>query len=105
MADSATYAPQFASQADREAELLRLLKGEENDALGYRQSELQQQQIDALKHFFGERYGDEEDGRSQVVTREVFETIEWTIPDLMRVFAGGNNVVYLEETSQQDAKF
>ena len=104
MADSASYA-QFGSQAEREAELLRLLKGEENDALGYRQSELQQQQIDALKHFFGERYGDEEDGRSQVVTREVFEVIEWTIPDLMRVFAGGNNVVYLEETSQQDAKF
>jgi len=104
MADSSSYA-QFGSQAEREAELLRLLKGEENDALGYRQSELQQQQIDALKHFFGERYGDEEDGRSQVVTREVFEVIEWTIPDLMRVFAGGNNVVYLEETSQQDAKF
>lgn len=104
-ADSATYAPSFGNQADKEAELLRLLKGEENEALGYRQSELQQQQIDALKHFYGEKYGDEEDGRSQVVTREVFETLEWTIPDLMRVFAGGQNVVYLEETSQEDARF
>lgn len=104
-ADSATYAPQFGNQADREAELLRLLKGEENEALGYRQSELQQQQIDALKHFYGEKYGDEEEGRSQVVTREVFETIEWTIPDLMRVFGGGQNVLYLEETNQQDAQF
>lgn len=104
-ADSATYAPALTTPEEREAELLRLLKGEENEALGYRQSELQQQQIDALKHFYGEKYGDEEEGRSQVVTREVFETIEWTIPDLMRVFAGGQNVLYLEETNQQDAQF
>ncbi|NBW16100.1 MAG: hypothetical protein EBR82_49765, partial [Caulobacteraceae bacterium] len=92
-------------QVEREGELLRLLKAEENDALGYRQSELQQQQIDALKHLYGEPYGDEEDGRSRVVTREVFETISWAIPDLMRVFAGGGNTIYLEETSQQDSKF
>jgi hypothetical protein len=104
MPDSATYSPPLQTQEDREAELLRLLKGEENDSLGYRQSELQQQQIDALKAFYGEKYGDEEDGRSQVVTREVFETIQWTIPDLMRVFASGQNVLYLEETNQGDAR-
>jgi hypothetical protein len=61
--------------------------------------------MEALRRYFGERYGDEEEGRSKVTTREVFETIEWTRPDLMRVFGSGGNVVALEETQPQDAKY
>jgi hypothetical protein len=97
--------PDKPDAAERADKLLRMLKAEENDALGYRQSELQQQQIDALKHYYGELYGDEEEGRSKVVTREVFETIEWTRPDLMRVFASGDKIVFLEETNQEDEKY
>jgi len=61
--------------------------------------------MEALRRYFGERYGDEEEGRSKVTTREVFETIEWTRPDLMRVFGSGGNVVALEETQPEDAKY
>ena len=89
---------------EKEAELLRYLKAEENEALGYRQSELQQQQIDALKHYYGEPYGDEEDGRSKVVTREVFETIEWTRPDMARVFCSGGNILSIEASRPEDEK-
>lgn len=93
-----------AGNEEKEAELLRYLKAEENEALGYRQSELQQQQIDALKHYYGEPYGDEEDGRSKVVTREVFETIEWTRPDLARVFCSGGNILSIEPSQPEDEK-
>lgn len=89
----------------REDKLARMLKAEEEDALGYAQTEVLEQQMEALRRYYGEKYGDEEDGRSQVTTREVFETIEWTRPDLMRVFGSGGNVVYLEETSPEDARY
>lgn len=92
-------------QIRREEKLVRMLKVEEEDSLGYAQTEVAEQQMEALRRYFGEKYGDEEEGRSQVTTREVFETIEWTRPDLMRVFASGGNVVSLEETQPEDARY
>ena len=92
-------------KAEREGKLLRILKAEEEDSLGYSQSEISGQQIDAFARYYGHKYGDEEDGRSSVTTREVFECIEWTRPDLLRVFASGGNVVYLQETSEADEKY
>lgn len=92
-------------RAEREDKLIRMLKAEEEQSLGYAESEVTGQQIEALKRYFGEPYGDEEEGRSQVCTREVFETIEWTRPDIMRAFASGSNIVTLEETSDQDSKY
>lgn len=89
----------------REEKLARMLKAEEEEALGFAQTEIIEQQIEALDRYMGKLYGDEEDGRSQVTTREVFETIEWTRPDLMRVFASGGNVVTVEESSPEDAKY
>lgn len=88
-----------ADQAAQEDKLLRSLKLEEHDALGFHQSEIVSNQIEALQRYYGEMYGDEEDGRSTVTTREVFEIINWTLPDLLRVFSSGGNVVYLEANS------
>ena len=97
-------APEEA-QRQREDKLARILKTYEEDAMGYAQTEIVQQQIDSLQRYFGQLYGDEEDGRSQLVTREVLEGIEWTRPDLMRVFASGGNVVSLTESSPEDARY
>ena len=96
---------QEQTAAQRAETLVRQLQAEEEEALGFAQTEVIEQQIEALKRYFGEPYGDEEDGRSEVTTREVFETIEWTRPDLMRVFSSGGNVVYLEESSPEDARY
>jgi hypothetical protein len=90
---------------DRQEKLLRQLKLEEQEALGYAQSEITGQQIDALKRYYGERYGDEEEGSSQVVTRELFETIQWSLADMMRVFASGANILTLEETTEEESKY
>lgn len=91
-------------QIRREEKLLRLLKAEENDALGYAESEVEGQQIEALKRYNGEKYGDEEEGRSQVTTREVFETIEWQRNDYARVLNDGGKLIYAEEQREEHAK-
>ena len=90
---------------DRRDKLIAQLKAEEEESLGYAESEVTANQIDALKRYYGEPYGDEEQGRSQVRTREVFEAIEWQRNDYARVFAGGGNVISLEETQEQDGKY
>lgn len=89
----------------RRQKLVLMLKAEEEESLGYAESEVTGQQVEALKRYYGEKYGDEEEGRSQVVTREVFETIEWQRNDYARIFASGGNVVSLEETSESDEKY
>ena len=92
------------AKAQREDKLVRMLKAEEEDALGYAQTEVQEQQMEALRRYFGERYGDEEQGRSQVITREVFETIEWQRNDYARVLNDGGKLIYAEEAREEYAK-
>lgn len=90
---------------ERANKLVLMLKAEEEESLGYAESEITGNQIEALKRYYGEPYGDEEEGRSQVVTREVFEVIEWQRNDYARIFASGGNVVSLQETSESDEKY
>lgn len=94
--------PSRAQREEREQKLIRMLKSEEEDALSYAQSEATSQQITALKRYFGEAYGDEEEGRSQVCTREVFEVIEWQRNDYARIFSSGGRVVEVEATSPEE---
>lgn len=39
-----------------------------------------------LNYYMGEPYGNEREGHSKVVTREVFEAVEWAMPSILRVF-------------------
>lgn len=87
------------------SELVGALKAEENWSRSYLRAELEQAQIDALKRYYGDKYGDEVDGRSQVTTREVFETIEWLRPDLCRVFTQGDRACDFEGQTQQDDQY
>jgi hypothetical protein len=59
----------------------------------------------AMKYYKGEKFGDELEGRSQVVSRDVAESIDSTLPSLMRIFAGGDQVVLCEPSgpNQEDA--
>lgn len=81
---------------ERQAELLAALKAEEAWSSTYLRSELENAQIDALKRFYGDEYGDEVEGRSRVTTREVYETIQWLRPDLRRTFTAGDQVFEFE---------
>lgn len=86
-------------------QLLRSLVQEESMSLAYMQSETETAMVDALKRYFGDKYGDEVPDRSQVTTREVFEVIEWLRPDLTRVIMAGENVVELHPISPDDDEY
>ena len=77
-------------------ELLEVLTREESASIGYESDQIYTDQIDALKRYNGQNYGDEQPGRSQVHDRTVFETIEWLRPDLERVFVSGGSSATIE---------
>jgi hypothetical protein len=66
-------------------------------------SDLAQEQEDNLDAYYGDAYGNECKGFSQVVTRDVLETVEGILPDLMKIFtSSGDEVVQFDAMNPQD---
>lgn len=57
---------------------------------------------DLFDRYMGEPYGDEVDDRSQVVSSDISDTIEWIMPELMEIFTGGDRVVDFEPLGPDD---
>lgn len=63
---------------------------------------LQEDRQSALDQYYGEPYGDELEGRSSVVMRDIADTVEWIKPSLMKVFASGEEVVRFDPVGPED---
>ncbi len=85
-----------------EKELLKILRSEEHDAASFYTSELASSQAQAMERYYAKTYGDELDDRSQVVTHDVADTIDWILPDLERVFASSDDLIALEPAGEAD---
>ena len=75
-----------------------------NDSLDFNTSELSQQRADSLNYYFGKPFGNEQVGKSRVVTRDVQETVDWIMPSLMKVFTSGDTVVKYEPIAAEDVE-
>jgi hypothetical protein len=85
-----------------DADLTAIINEQLNNSIGGYQSDLDNEQSEAMARYFGEKYGDEEEGLSQITTRELMENIEWTMPSLMRVFAAGERTVQFDPIGEED---
>ena len=84
-------------------ESLAQLVGRELDAAdSWSNGDLADQQADALDYYYGQPFGDEEDGFSQVVTRDTLKTVEGIMPSLMKVFTSDDNFVEFEPMGAED---
>lgn len=79
-----------------DSELATILASEERAAVGFHNSTLADEQEAALDYYNGEPFGDEEDGRSQVVTRDVAEVVDHMTVSVLRTFVSGDRVVEFE---------
>src|SRR6185437_14080691 len=59
----------------------------------------------ALKSYNGDYYGDEVDGNSKVVSRDVAETIDYMNVAVLRTFVAGDRVVEFEPDNPQAEQF
>ena len=85
-------------------QIASICRGEVDSASGKASGELAHERAEALDYYNGEPYGDEVEGRSQVVTREVMETIEWIMPSLARIFTDVDNMVRFEPVNGDDVE-
>jgi hypothetical protein len=63
-----------------------------------------QDRIDLMDQYLGEKYGNEVEGRSQVVDRTIQNTVEWIKPQLIKTFCGSDIVVKFEPTGKEDTE-
>ena len=82
-------APEQMSDDD----LLKILRQEEQAAVLFQTSTLQEHRVKSFEYYNREPYGDEQEGSSQVVTSEFADTVESIMPSLMRIFAGSDQAV------------
>lgn len=85
-----------------EDELLAHIEAEESACIVHVSGELSEQRRKAMDYYLGEPYGNEVDGRSQVVTTEVKDAIEGILPPLMAIFTAGDEIVRFEPQNPED---
>jgi len=83
-------------------DLKSILQAEIDDAIGYIESETVEQRKQALEAYLRQPYGNEVEGKSQIVTGEVAEAIDGALPSLVRIFTGSDQIVVFEPQGPQD---
>jgi hypothetical protein len=82
--------------------LRTILSKQINNALGYLGGNLSQSRRKSIEYYQGDKLGTEIDGRSQVVSTDVADTVESILPNLLRVFTASDKVVRCEPVTAED---
>ncbi len=87
-----------------EDELHGIVSGEIDDATAFIDDVISPIRATAGQYYKGEPFGNEEEGRSQVVSMDVRDTVQAILPSIMRVFFSANNVVEFAPTNAEDVE-
>ena len=85
-----------------DTELQAIVAGELEDAVSYIDADVSPIRAKGTEYYRGDPFGNEEDGRSQVVAMEVRDTVSAMLPSLMRVFFSTENVVEFVPRGPED---
>jgi hypothetical protein len=83
-------------------EILSIVSREIHNSSGYIGGELVSRRKKSLEYYLGKPLGNEQEGRSQVVSNDVLDTVESLMPSLMRIFTAGDNVFNCEGMGPED---
>jgi hypothetical protein len=83
-------------------EIIAQIEAQENIAYGVNDSALSNDRAEAIEYYLGQPFGNEQEGRSQVVSYDVQDTIESALPQLLKVFVAGDQVVRFEPKGPED---
>jgi hypothetical protein len=73
-----------------------------DDAASWIDTDVAPDRARATKYYKGEKFGNEQDGRSQIVLTEVRDSVGAILPSLMRVFFSGERAVEFIPTGPED---
>jgi hypothetical protein len=77
------------SEADLQAAVASYI----SDAIQYIDDDISPIRAESTRYYRGDPFGNEVDGRSQVVSRDVRDSVQAVLPSMMRVFFGSEKVV------------
>lgn len=83
-------------------DLAQLIAEQERQALGYHGGDLSEERSKALDYYNGKPFGNEVEGRSQVVSSDVFDAVEGMLPVLVKMFAATSEAVEFEPVGLED---
>jgi hypothetical protein len=83
-------------------ELQGIVGKEIDDAIDFIDNWISPTRATATQYYRGEPFGDEEDGRSQVVSMDVRDTVQAIMPSLMRIFHGTDHTVEYAPQGPED---
>lgn len=85
-----------------DAELSALVKAEIFNCDAQAGSLLVNERVENLDFYLSKPFGNEVDGRSQVISSDVMEVVEWILPHLIRIFSSGDEVVSFLPEMERD---
>lgn len=83
-------------------ELKALVSRLKQTAIGVHESELDIERQEALDFYYGRNWKPAPEGRSQIVDRVLMDTVEWVMPQVMRVFASTDEIVKFDPIGPED---
>jgi hypothetical protein len=85
--------------------LKSIIESEIDDSIGYVETDTVAERQEALEYYLREPYGNEVEGKSQIVTGEVAEVVDGALPQLIRVFTSTDGVVEFQPVNDGDEPF
>lgn len=90
---------------DAEERLQLLVQRAAEEAVLWRDEDLDEDQAEATDYYMGRPFGNETEGRSRVVSTDVRDTIQAMLPSLMRIFFGSEKIVEYQPFGPEDVEF
>ena len=95
---------EFDNGAPSEEELQSIVGSALDDAVDFIDNTISPLRATSIDYYQGKPFGNEEDGRSQVISLDVHDTIADILPSLMRIFFSSENVVEFVPFGKEDVK-
>lgn len=92
------------AEAMDDNELLAILGEYERQSIGYFSDEISEEQIKAIKYYYREPFGDEQEGRSQVVDGTVQIVVDNALASILKPFVSAEDVVAFEPRNPEDVE-
>src|SRR6266581_3777046 len=71
-------------------------------SIGPESTEVASDRADAIDRYLGKPYGDEQTGRSQVVSRDVSDVVEGVLANVLKPFVAGDEIVRFNPYGPED---
>lgn len=85
-----------------DSQLLNAIQAYEGSADTH--NNVQEDRVEAIDYYLGEPLGNEVEGRSQVISRTVWDTVEWLKPQLADIFCSGDELVSFQPRGPEDTQ-